>query len=350
MLNFADVIEGLSVPVLVVERDGSVVFANPEAQKIFSTLNVGDSAQDLSLNEDAIPALLQKSEDAGGGASAKINDASTAQREYKVTAKRLAGRPQEQAERYVLTFEDLTPLRDAKSMRSDFVANVSHEIRSPLTAISGFVESLQDADDIDEETRQMFHGLMGKEVARMTNLVADLLSLSKVEVKERRTLKRMVNIGQVLQQACETVAGLAAERGRSIVRQSGDGLPEVLGKPDDLMRVFINLLENAINYSRPNGTITLMDEVVGSDNPLGRQAICISVRDEGEGIPAGEISRLTERFYRVDKSRSRNLGGTGLGLSIVKHILVRHRGRLTIESTPGVGSTFRVYLPVPVEK
>jgi two-component system phosphate regulon sensor histidine kinase PhoR len=123
-------------------------------------------------------------------------------------------------------------------------------------------------------------------------------------------------------------------------------LPNVLGKHDDLLRVFINLLENAINYSRENGKVTLVASVEREDCPLGRKAICVSVTDEGEGIPATEISRLTERFYRVDKSRSRNVGGTGLGLAIVKHILVRHLGKLVIDSTPGKGSVFAVYLPV----
>jgi len=272
------------------------------------------------------------------------------QREYTVTANILDPTLNSSDTLFVLTFEDQTPVRTAKSMRSDFVANVSHEIRSPLTAISGFVESLQDAEDMDAETRRFFLGLMEKEVARMTNLVTDLLSLSKVEAKESREVTKRANIIQILQQAYESVSGLANERGKKVELRIAAELPDVLGKRDDLLRVFINLLENAINYSRKIGVVSLTAQVVDGDNPLSRKAICISVTDEGEGIPEAEIPRLTERFYRVDKSRSRNVGGTGLGLAIVKHILVRHRGKLVIESTLGVGSTFSVYLPVDLPK
>ena len=350
MINFADVIEKISIPVLVVTSTGTVVLANTKSLASFPSAQVGGDAQTLWLKGTGLTKLLDKTIQSRAESTAKMFAIGNSQREYSVTANILEHTLESSNTLIVLTFEDLTPIRTAKSMRSDFVANVSHEIRSPLTAISGFVESLQDAEDMDVETRSFFLELMEKEVARMTNLVTDLLSLSKVEAKESREVTKRANIIQVLQQACETVSALANERRKKVELRIEAELPEVLGKRDDLLRVFINLLENAINYSRENGAISLTTQVVEKDNPLNRRAICVSVVDEGEGIPEVEIPRLTERFYRVDKSRSRNVGGTGLGLAIVKHILVRHRGRLVIESTAGVGSTFSVYLPVDLPK
>ena len=346
MINFEDVVEKTSIPVLVVDGTGTVVLANKRSLNDFPSLQVGVDAQTLWIKGNGLKKLLRKTVHCNAERTANMFAIGNNQREYTVTANILAPALNSSDTLFVLTFEDLTPLRAAKSMRSDFVANVSHEIRSPLTAISGFVESLQDAEDMDTETRSFFLGLMEKEVARMTNLVTDLLSLSKVEAKESREVTKRVNIIQVLQQACETVSGLANERDKKVELRIAAELPDVLGKRDDLLRVFINLLENAINYSHEIGTVSLTAQVLEGGNPLSRKAICISVADEGEGIPEAEIPRLTERFYRVDKSRSRNVGGTGLGLAIVKHILVRHRGKLVIESTLGVGSTFSVYLPV----
>jgi len=246
----------------------------------------------------------------------------------------------------VVTLQDRTPLRAAKAMRSDFVANVSHEIRSPLTAIAGFVETLMGPAGQDAPARDHFLKLMEKETTRMTHLVADLLSLSKVEVKEKREIRKSADPVLVLNSAFETVRGLAAQRGKTLRREGPDDLPEIPGQPDNLLRVMINLMENSINYSREGSEIVISAQCKDVPNFLGVPAVVISVSDQGDGIPSEEIPRLTERFYRVDKSRSRDMGGTGLGLAIVKHILVRHRGRLEITSTPGVGSVFSVYLPL----
>ncbi len=346
MKNQQKVIDGISVPVMVLDNGLKIALANKAAFSCFPELETGAGLERLGDIDLDIDTLLQGTLAKKGTASITIVTDETFQREFLVSIKTVVDLQHFPEPTLIVTFEDQTPLRVAKSMRSDFVANVSHEIRSPLTAISGFVETLQgDAKD-DPEASALFLGLMEKEVERMTNLVSDLLSLSKVEAKERRAPKNPLDLNQTVHQAIESVATLAKKRGKYLQCRVEPDLPSVLGKRDDLARALINLLENAINYSRENGEITITAKSVSPQNPLGVNAVSIAVQDQGEGIPASEIPRLTERFYRVDKSRSRNVGGTGLGLAIVKHILVRHRGVLTIESTIGKGSTFTAYLPI----
>lgn len=344
IVDFKSIVENIAVPVVVVDRHRVIVYLNQRAASRLGDMVVGADIDDHFQNGPRFRKLIKRvmKDDTARKTVATVNG--VVQREYLMTAGKLTTKKGEIL--ISLAFEDRTPLLAAKSMRSDFVANVSHEIRSPLTALSGFVEALQDDNEIDRETRTLFLSLMAKETERMKNLVVDLLSLSKVEAKEARTLRNSVDVAQALDQAHEAVSILADRRGKRLELAIEPNLPQVLGKLDDLIRVFINLFENAINYSHEGGVVTLSARIVGKPNPLRKRAIRIDVTDEGEGIPKDEISRLTERFYRVDKSRSRDAGGTGLGLAIVKHVLVRHKGVLEIESTPGVGSTFSVYLPV----
>lgn len=344
MVDFRQVVDVAAVPVVVVDQHRKIVFASQKANSIFGALAVDADIHDYFPKGANFKKLIKRAVKNEGGSTTDITTNSPALNEYRVTAKRL---PHDKGDVLVaMTFVDRTPMRAAKSMRSDFVANVSHEIRSPLTALSGFIESLQSIDGVDDETRALFLNLMEKEADRMKNLVADLLSLSKVEAKEAQALRKSVDIALLLEQAHEAVLRIAETRGKRLTLDIPSDLPPVLGKFDDLIRVFINLLENAVNYSCEDGAISFTATAVNGDNPLGKPAIRIDVTDQGEGIPKEDIPRLTERFYRVDKSRSRDVGGTGLGLAIVKHVLVRHRGVLEIESTPGVGSTFSVYLPV----
>ena len=346
MKNQQKVINGISVPVMILDNALRISMANKAAFNSFPNLETGAGLERLGEIDRDINTVLKDTLEKRGSSSVTIVTDETFQREFLVSVKTVVDLRHYPDPTLFVTFEDQTPLRVAKSMRSDFVANVSHEIRSPLTAIAGFVETLQgDAKD-DPDAGKLFLSLMEKEVDRMTNLVADLLSLSKVEAKERRAPKNPLDMNLAIQQAVESVGRLSAKRGKHLDCQVEPDLPPILGKRDDIARVLINLLENAINYSRDNGIITVVAKSVSPTNPLGVNAVCVSVTDEGEGIPASEIPRLTERFYRVDKSRSRNVGGTGLGLAIVKHIMVRHRGILTIESTVGKGSTFTVYLPI----
>ncbi|MDQ7070978.1 MAG: ATP-binding protein [Rhodobacterales bacterium] len=339
------IIEGLAVPVISVDVNLRILAINSLAINAFSE---ADEAFDFDLFLDRVSGLrplLENTIETAEPAKLKIKPKAGFRSDYSITVKNIGALEGAASPVLVLTFEDRSLFNDLKAMRIGFVANVSHEIRSPLTAISGFVETLQGPAIEDVAVRERFLGMMAKEVTRMTNLVSDLLSLSQVEAKERYILKNRIDLRSVIDQAVQSVGPVAQKWGKTLEMEIGADLPSVMGRQDDLVRVLINLLENAIHYSAPNGKVRLVARANCGVNPLDRDAIEISVTDDGEGIAPDEIPRLTQRFYRVDKSRSRNMGGTGLGLAIVKHILVRHRGELSIESVVGQGATCTIYLP-----
>jgi len=245
----------------------------------------------------------------------------------------------------LVSFRDINEVLLAQEMRSDFVANVSHELRSPLSTISGFIETLKGPAKDDAKARTRFLDLMEHEAERMVRLIADLLSLSKVQANKRTTPHALVDIVAIAKQVENSLENQASDQGKSIDLIISEEIDEIAGSADELTQVLRNLLENALKYSGEDTTVTItlskQDRVAGITGP----AVAITVKDRGEGIAPQHLSRLTERFYRVDSHRSRSKGGTGLGLAIVKHIVLRHRGRLKIDSELGEGSTFTVYLP-----
>jgi two-component system phosphate regulon sensor histidine kinase PhoR len=248
----------------------------------------------------------------------------------------------------VLSLHDITELKRAEQMRADFIANASHELRTPLATLIGFIETLRGPAREDAEARERFLAIMHGQASRMSRLVEDLMSLSRIELNEHVMPRDRVALSPLLRQIAETLELRAGERDICIRLAVPPDLPDVLGDRDELAQVFQNLIDNAIKYGRSGSEIMLQAETASrptrgsssSENPM----VCVAVCDQGEGIPREHLPRLTERFYRVDTARSREMGGTGLGLAIVKHILNHHRGFLEVESTPGVGSVFTVFL------
>lgn len=240
----------------------------------------------------------------------------------------------------VLALRDLTAIRKTMEMRADFVANVSHELRTPLTAIVGMIETLRGPAKDDAEARERFLSLMEEQGGRMTRLIGDLLSLSQIQANEHTKPTEPVRLQEVLPTVARMLSPDAERKEVAVAIEAADDLPAVTGDSDQLQQVFQNLVHNAIKYGRDASTVRVVARRDGED------AIAVSVIDQGEGIAEQHLPRLTERFYRVDKARSRALGGTGLGLAIVKHILSRHQGRLSVDSEIGVGSTFTVTLPI----
>jgi two-component system phosphate regulon sensor histidine kinase PhoR len=251
-----------------------------------------------------------------------------------------------EADGILLSFEDITALEEASQMRRDFVANVSHELKTPLTALLGFIETLRGAAREDAQARERFLAIMAREAERMNRLVNDLLSLNRVESEERVRPTERVELQGIIAAVLAALRPMAEESG--VVFEVTGTREElwVLGDPDQLTQVFANLVENAIKYAASGRLITV--HLVREERELAFRGpgARVAVIDRGEGFDPVHIPRLTERFYRIDAHRSRAQGGTGLGLAIVKHIVNRHRGRFRIESAPGQGSRFTVMLPL----
>jgi two-component system phosphate regulon sensor histidine kinase PhoR len=231
---------------------------------------------------------------------------------------------------------DITDLERVETMRRDFIANVSHELRTPLTVLSGFLETISDSRAADNDLLRRSLPLMMDQARRMQNLIEDLLALSRLESASTPLRDERVNVPDLARTLYHDAMALSAGRHRIVLElECGDWL---IGSEDELRSAFSNLIGNAIRYTPESG------EVAISWQRCGDQAV-FAVRDNGIGIQPQHIPRLTERFYRVDRSRSRETGGTGLGLAIVKHVLNRHQGWLEVVSEPGRGSTFSARFP-----
>lgn len=248
----------------------------------------------------------------------------------------------------IISFEDQTAAEETLSLRRDFVANVSHELRTPLTALLGFIETLQGPAREDPKAQERFLAIMATEADRLRRLVDDLLSLSRVEELERSRPVDPVDLGAIVGQSTELLGDLAQDAGTRLIARLPDVVPNVPGDDAQLQQVLNNLIENAIKYGATDRGIEVAVSAPAFETALQQNAVRMTVKDYGQGIPVHHLIRLTERFYRVDAHRSREQGGTGLGLAIVKHITNRHRGKLVFESEEGQGTTVTLMLPVSV--
>jgi len=245
----------------------------------------------------------------------------------------------------LMTFHDQTPLRRVEEMRADFVANASHELRTPLAALSGFIDTLQGPAKEDAKARERFLSIMHVQATRMARLIDDLLSLSRVELSAHVRPDTLVDVVPIIRQVADGLEPLARER-QVVVDIDLPEIPVMIaGDREELLRLFENLIENALKYGASGGRIVV--SLISAMSGEGTQEVRVLVLDFGPGIAPEHLPRLTERFYRVDVGDSRAQGGTGLGLSLVKHILNRHRGRLLIESVPRNGATFTACFPQP---
>jgi two-component system phosphate regulon sensor histidine kinase PhoR len=258
------------------------------------------------------------------------------------------GPAQPGATRIAAVLSDRTRERALERMRADFVANASHELRTPLASLIGFIDTLRGPAADDPPAQARFLQIMAEQAGRMNRLIDDLLSLSRIELTEHQPPIGQVGLADLVRWVAASFEPQVTARGLHVALALEPEPPAVPGDEDQLAQVLHNLLENAVKYGREGGTVRVAAAVVppGGRWPA-RAGVTLAVSDDGHGIAAEHLPRLTERFYRVDRGRSRAVGGTGLGLAIVKHIVNRHRGQLAIDSTEGEGSTFTVWLPLP---
>lgn len=255
----------------------------------------------------------------------------------------------EQGIALLIVMQDVTDSKRSKQMMKDFIANASHEIRTPLTSITGFIETLQNLTEDEEEVRQKFLSIMAKQAELMNNLVENLLSLSKIESRENTLPNELVNMNDIIQDAIAKSEWLAGKKNMAIAYRSKKTLPKIIGDTGELSQVVTNLLGNAIKYGYADSKIKIATEIAKcppNNKRTDVKYLSISVTNQGEGIAIEHIPHVTERFYRVDKVRSRQIGGSGLGLAIVKHILNRHRGDMSVQSEEGKETCFTIYLPI----
>ena len=338
------VLAGLPDPVVALDRRGDVVALNARATAVAPALRPGEPVS-LGLRVPEVLEAIRRARASGTAQRVEFSERVPLDRWYEVIVTPISS-PGVAANPglVLLAFHDLTPLRRVEEMRADFVANASHELRTPLAALSGFIDTLRGSAREDPAARERFLPIMQAQADRMARLIDDLLSLSRIELNAHLRPDKQVDVGAIVRQVADSLQTLARDRNVE-VKTIGSSAPLLVpGDRDELIRVFENLVENALKYAASGKRVDIALSVgEGSD---GKREARIAVRDRGPGIAPEHLPRLTERFYRVDVSESRAQGGTGLGLALVKHILNRHGGRLTIESTPGQGATFTVHLPI----
>jgi two-component system, OmpR family, phosphate regulon sensor histidine kinase PhoR len=337
----ANLIGAMPEPAIVIGGDGRLAAANDPARALLPALKIGEPLVLALRAPDVIDSLRRVM--AGGKSETVLwSERVPVERLFDVC---VAPLPAETGEvgAALLTLRDLTEARRVERMRVDFIANASHELRTPLASMLGFVDTLQGPARDDARAREKFLAIMREQGRRMARLVDDLLSLSRIEQNQHVRPEAPIDLALIARHVADTLAPLAEEMGVEL-RVDANQPVVVAGDRDELVRVAENLIENAIKYGAgADGSNSGRVEVAVTRTAReGR----LSVRDYGRGIAPEHLPRLTERFYRIDAGQSRSRGGTGLGLAIVKHILARHRGRLTISSQLGHGSTFAVIAPL----
>ncbi|HEY2068924.1 MAG TPA: ATP-binding protein [Rhizomicrobium sp.] len=340
-----EIFERLPDPLLLLDASGRVVFANKGMATAVGTDPLKKHISAV-LRMPAVLNAIEKTVETGEPTSVAFSTPVPVERHYQAYATRMEQSPRLTA----LLLHDVTAVIRAEEARADFIANASHELRTPLAAVSGFIDTLRGHAKDDEAAREQFLDIMSQEAGRMRRLIDDLLSLTRIELNEHVPPSGTVDIVALARNAAAALQSLARVDNVTVTVTDAPGLPPIRGDRDELIQLLQNLIHNAIKYGREGGHVGVSFAL--TPGPAGRRAqgamVAVSVKDDGEGIPREAIPRLTERFYRVDVKRSRERGGTGLGLAIVKHIANRHGGRLGIESLPGEGSTFTVYLPTAV--
>jgi signal transduction histidine kinase len=324
----AEGVEAMPEGFLLLDARQTVTRANPGAERLLeSGAAAGKALWEVSRDEGLLRAVAEVD---GIPRMARLKVGAERHLTVSVAALKGGGR--------VLLAQDATESVRYQELRKEFVANVSHVVRTPLAVIRGYVETLREGAGEDPAKDREFLEIIERHAGQLSNLVENLLDLSRLESPQGMARKRPVDLGSLVTRVAELHRAPAERKGQRLEAKVEGALPAVSGDPDYLERAVANLVDNALKYTPEKGTIRVAARRSG-------ERVLVEVADDGIGIPAADLPRIWERFYRVDKSRSRSMGGTGLGLAIVKHIAQAHGGSVDVTSAPGRGSTFRLLLP-----
>ncbi len=338
MENISFILNKLEDAIIVLDSDQKIVFQNSHSIDLFENNYTGQNITNLIRSPIVLEALenVYKNKETEiieynseyGSLSPRSTNFYNVEISYEKNHLQLTNT----RDNYVILMKNITPLKNIERVRSSFIANVSHELKTPLATIMGFLETIRGPAKDDQKSMSKFLGIMDKETIRMKRLIDDLIVVSKIESDEHIHPTKKVNLLKTIDNVAESLKEYALTKNIKIRvnHQLSEGL-FVLGNEDELVQVFTNIIDNSIKYGKINSSIDILAE---------------KIKDESEGIHPKHLARLTERFYRVDAARSKEIGGTGLGLTIVKHILNKHRGHLDIKSEINQGSTFSVELPI----
>lgn len=347
------VAETIADPLILIGLDRKVSLENRAARQRFGHTLMERDLADGMRDPDVLAAA--DSVLAGGEAQTIVLDSVTpAARVYEVRIAPFPREPTAERDGALLSLHDITAIVRSEQMRADFVANASHELRNPLSILSGCIETLQGAAQGDAAASERFLKIMNAQADRMSRLTNDLLSLSLIEIDELTPPSGTVMLERVIGTVVDFLKLKAQDREMTIEVDCPD-LPDIVGDPNQIEQVLTNLIDNAIKYGAPKTEVAVSVRLRARDDQIKGPVVDISVTDQGEGIAREHLPRLTERFYRVDTARSRAMGGTGLGLAIVKHIVARHHGRLAVRSVQQGeigerGSTFTAILPIDLRE
>jgi two-component system phosphate regulon sensor histidine kinase PhoR len=331
---FNSMVEG----VVLLDRTGRIQLVNQSLEKQFDlTVDVRGQTLIEAFRRPELAQLLTRLEPERKMLSCELEVGGSEARYFEVSAATVFDR-EGRAQGTIFVFHDLTRIRQLENTRREFVANVSHELRTPLSLIKGYVETLMDGAITDPELSTKFLQTIDRHSNRLTNLIEDLLTISRLESGQITLQMKAIPLRPFASSLIAELQTRAKERGTTLVNEIPDQLTG-RADPDRLEQVFVNLVENAIKYGRAKGRVTVKGRTVN-----GHVEMCVA--DDGPGIPSEARERIFERFYRIDKARSREAGGTGLGLAIVKHIVQSHGGKVWVESGPGQGAHFYFTLPM----
>ncbi len=352
----AGLLDGVPIPMLAVDGQARTIAANRAAEALFGPDLLDRPFVTILRHPDVIAALDRALDPespkppAPQDGPARLRAQIAADGRLVAAEITVAPLPPALGRGATVAVIDRSAAEEAEQLRRDFVANVSHELKTPLTAMTGFIQTLRGPARDDPAARDRFLDIMDSEAARMNRLIADLLCLSRVQAGERSRPAQHVDLAMLLREVLATMGPAAHAAGVHIEPDGLDGTVRVPGDADQLVQVFQNLVDNALKYGGSGGWLGVRLARIDHEPLLRGPGWAVEIADRGDGIDGLHLPRLTERFYRVDAHRSRAQGGTGLGLAIVKHIVNRHRGRLKIDSQRGAGTTVTVILPETLKR